>query len=104
MDDFGDALKIHPMGLTIRFEVAPGTSELAVPFRFNSWRKSLEARLTEKATKGKANRQLIEEVAKILGVPENNVTILSGHKSARKILLVTGVDIDHATSCLMRSR
>ena len=67
-----------------------GSSELEVPSGFNPWRRTLEARLTEEPTKGKANRQLVEEVARILGIPERNVEVLSGHKSARKVLLVMG--------------
>ena len=94
--DWKDALVAHPQGFTVRFEVVPGSSRLLVPSGFNPWRKALEARLTEEPTKGKANRQLVEEVARILGIPEKNVEVLSGHKSARKVLLVTGLDPDVA--------
>lgn len=101
MKDSRDALQHHPRGLTIRFDVVPGSSVVEVPSGFNPWRKSLEARLTQEPHKGKANRQLVEEVAKILGVTEKNVEVLSGHKSSRKVLLVVGLDIDRAASCLM---
>lgn len=96
MEDIKEAIKPHPQGLIIQFEVAPGSSELKVPSGFNPWRRTLEARLTEEPTKGKANRQLVEEVARVLGIPERNVEVLSGHKSARKILLVAGLDPDVA--------
>ena len=96
MEDFKEAVKPHPMGLIIQFEVAPGSFELKVPSGFNPWRRTLEARLTEEPNKGKANRQLVKEVARILGVPARNVEVLSGHKSARKVLLVTGLDPDVA--------
>lgn len=102
--DFREALEHHPQGLTIRFDVAPGSSEVEVPSGFNPWRKSLEARLTEEPAMGKANRQLVQEVAKILGVPERNVEVLSGHKSSRKVLLVRGLDVVQAVSCLMRHK
>lgn len=104
MEDFREAVKPHPQGLTIQFEVAPGSSELKVPSGFNPWRRTLEARLTEEPTKGKANRQLVEEVARILGIPEGNVEILGGHKSARKVLLVTGLDPDAAVYRLKRRK
>ena len=96
MEDFREAIKPHPRGLTIQFEVTPGSSKLVVPSGFNPWRRTLEARLTEEPTRGKANRQLVAEVARILGIPERNVEVLSGHKSARKVLLVTGLDQDVA--------
>jgi uncharacterized protein (TIGR00251 family) len=96
VEDFSEAIKPHPRGLTIQFEVTPGSSKLQVPSGFNPWRRTLEARLTEEPNKGKANRQLVEEVARILGTPERNVEVLSGHKSARKVLLVTGLNPDAA--------
>jgi uncharacterized protein (TIGR00251 family) len=96
VEDLKEAIKLHPRGLTIRFEVAPGSSKLEVPSGFNPWRRTLEARLTEEPTRGKANRQLVEEVARILGIPERNVEVLSGHKNSRKVLLVTGLDLDVA--------
>ena len=104
MEDFKEAVKSHPHGLIIQFEVAPGSSELKVPSGFNPWRRTLEARLTEEPTKGKANRQLVEEVARILGVPERNIEVLSGHKSSRKVLLVTGLDQDVAVYRLKSRR
>ncbi len=102
MEDFKEAVKPHPKGLIIQFEVAAGSSELKVPSGFNPWRGTLEARLTEEPTKGKANRQLVEEVARILGIPEKNVEVLSGHKSARKVLLAMGLDPDVAV-CRLNS-
>jgi hypothetical protein len=102
VEDFKEAVKPHPKGLIIQFEVAAGSSELKVPSGFNPWRGTLEARLTEEPTKGKANRQLVEEVARILGIPENHVEVLSGHKSARKVLLAMGLDPDVAV-CRLNS-
>jgi uncharacterized protein (TIGR00251 family) len=100
VNDFKEALSHHPQGLTIRFDVVPGSSIVEVPSGFNPWRKSLEAKLTQEPQQGKANRQLIEEVAKVLGITEKNVEVLSGHKSSRKVLLVLGLDIDQAASRL----
>jgi uncharacterized protein YggU (UPF0235/DUF167 family) len=45
---------------------------------------------------------LVEEVARILGIPEKNVEVLSGHKSARKVLLAMGLDPDVAV-CRLNS-
>lgn len=98
--DFKDAISPHPQGFTVRFEVVPGSSRLVVPSGFNPWRKSLEARLTEEPTKGKANRQLVEAVAGIFSLPGEMVEVLSGHKSGRKVILVRGVSIDRALELL----
>ena len=56
--------------------------------------------MTEEACKGKANRQLVEELARILRISESDIELLSGHKNARKVLLVKGVEKDKAISIL----
>lgn len=98
--DLKDAIQPHPQGVIVRFEVVPGSSILSVPSGFNPWRKSLEAKLTEEPTRGKANRQLVEAVSKLFSLPKGNVEVLSGHKSARKVILVRGIDIDQALTLL----
>lgn len=98
--DFRDAIQSHPKGITIRFDVSAGTTRLIVPSGFNPWRKALLARLTEEPTGGKANRQLISALAEIFGIPEGDVEIMSGQKSARKVLLVKGLDPERALSLL----
>ncbi len=94
--DWKDTLIAHPQGFTVRFEVLPGSSRLQVPSGFNPWRKALEARLTEEPSRGKANRQLVEELARVLGVPERDVEVVSGHKSGRKVLVIRGLSPEEA--------
>ncbi|OPY53921.1 MAG: hypothetical protein A4E48_00541 [Methanosaeta sp. PtaU1.Bin060] len=98
--DLGEAIRPHPQGCTIRFEVAPGSSCLAVPSGFNPWRRALGARLTEQPSRGRANLQLMGEVAKALGIPKDDIEVMSGHKSALKVLLARGVDARQAISLL----
>jgi len=97
-----EAVNPHPLGCIISFEVVPGSSRLAVPSGFNAWRRSIEAHLTEGPSRGRANRQLTEELARKLGISELKVEVLSGHKSARKLLLVKGMTKDEAVSVLMQ--
>lgn len=56
--------------------------------------------MTEEASKGRANRQLVEELARILSISGSDIELLSGHKNARKVLLVKGVEKDKAISIL----
>lgn len=100
MMDQCPAVEPHPLGCIIRFEVVPGSSRLAVPSGFNPWRRSLEARLTEVACKGKANRQLVAELARALSISGSDIELMSGHKNARKVLLVKGVQKDKAVTIL----
>lgn len=98
--DLKDAIQPHPEGIILRFEVVPGSSKLSVPSGFNPWRKSLEAKLTEEPTRGRANRQLVGAVSDLFSLPKGNVEVLSGHKNARKVLLVRGIDVDQAIAIL----
>ena len=91
-----EAIDPHPRGVLIRFDVAPGSTSLLVPTGFNPWRKALEAKLTEKPTKGKANLQLERALAEIFGIGADRVQVAAGLKSSRKVVLVIGVDADEA--------
>ena len=97
-----EAIKPHPLGCIISFEVVPGSSRLAAPSGFNPWRRSMKANLTEEPSQGRANRQLMEELARTLSISRLKVEVLSGHKSARKLLLVKGMAKDEAVSALMQ--
>ena len=98
--DSVQAIDPHPSGCIIRFEVVPGSSRLAVPSGFNPWRRSLEARLTEEPTRGRANRQLVGELAMTLGVPASQIQVIKGEKSGRKLLLVKGIEKETAVSII----
>jgi len=98
--DLCEAVKPHPLGCIISFDVVPGSSRLAVPSGFNLWRKSIEAHLTEEPSRGRANRQLMEELAKTLNIAQQKVEVLSGHKNARKLLLVKGMAKEEVVSAL----
>ena len=98
--DICQAVKPHPLGCVICFEVVPGSSRLAVPSGFNPWRRSIEAHLTEEPSRGRANRQLIEELARTLCISELKVEVVGGHKSARKLLLVKSMTKDEAVFAL----
>jgi uncharacterized protein len=98
--DLCEAIKPHPHGCTISFEVVPGSTRLAVPSGFNPWRRSIEAHLTEEPARGRANRQLTEELARTLCISALNIVVLSGHKSARKLILIKGMGKDQAVVAL----
>ncbi|TRZ68287.1 MAG: DUF167 domain-containing protein [Methanothrix sp.] len=99
-NQIGEAVGKHPEGVTIRFEVVPGASKLSIPSGFNPWRQSLEAKLTEMPTRGKANAQLTRELASILKIPGDRVVVIGGQKSSRKTVLVKGADVENVMACL----
>ncbi len=100
--NISEAVKPHPRGCTISFEVVPGSSQLAVPSGYNLWRRSVEAHLTEEPSRGRANRQLAEELARTLGISEAEISVLCGQKSAKKLLLVKGMTPDEVVLAIMQ--
>ena len=83
-----DAVREGGDGVLIDIEVTPGTKTVKVPSGYNPWRKRIEVRLTREAQKGKANQQLIRELSGILGIKENDVTIISGHTAHKKTVCI----------------
>ena len=52
----------------------------------------LSVRVTAPPERGKANRAVIELLARTLGVPKRNVTISLGAASRRKVALIEGLE------------
>ncbi len=102
-DQIREAIASHPKGVLIRFEVAPGSSRLLVPSGYNPWRRSIEAKLTERPTKGKANHQLEGAIADLFGISAERVQVTAGMKSSRKVVLVLGIDAEEAEMRLTSS-
>lgn len=103
MKTLDDAIERHPDGVVLHIDVIPGSSELVVPAGFNAWRGSIEVRLTERADKGKANRQLLQEISRAFGLTQSDVEIVSGHRSQRKVVLMRGIDAESVLAALRRS-
>ena len=62
----------------------------------------MEARLTEEPIKGRANRQLIEELARTLGISEQKIEVMSGQKNSKKTILVKGIVRDEVFKVLAK--
>jgi len=95
-----DAVRKSPEGVLIDIEVTPGTKTTQVPSGYNTWRKRIEVRLSEAAQKGKANQQLLELLASVLGVKVSDVTLVSGPTTHRKTVHVRGIDMEHVVELL----
>jgi|GEM_PF-2121164 len=98
-----DAVERHPDGVILHIDVLPGSSELVIPAGFNAWRGSIEIRLTERADHGRANRQLLQELARAFGLSQGDVEIMSGHRSHRKVVLMRGIDAGSVLEALRRA-
>lgn len=60
----------------------------------------LKVRLTSPPAEGAANKLCGDFFAKKLGVAKGEVTLISGHKSRHKRLLIRGVTTDEVTNVL----
>lgn len=97
-----DAIRESGAGITIDFEVTPGSKTLCVPGEYNEWRKRIEVKLTEKAQKGKANMQLIHQLSELFGLSKSSISITAGAKSSQKTVYVEGISRNRAEEFLLK--
>lgn len=95
---FKDAIKVLDFGICVNIEVTPGSKILSVPSGYNEWRKRIEVNLTKNATKGKANEQLVESLARLFGISGSEVFISSGVTNSKKSVILKGVSLEKAIS------
>jgi uncharacterized protein (TIGR00251 family) len=94
-----DALRTVPEGVTIHVEVSPSSRYSGVS-GYNAWRHTLCIKLTEHAQKGKANEQLVRYLALLFNKPVNDVQLISGQTSTRKVVLLRNIDIEEVETVI----
>lgn len=95
---FEDAIKLLDSGVCVDLEITPGSKILSVPSGYNEWRKRIEVNLTKNAIKGKANEQLVENLARLFGISGSEIFISSGVTSSKKSVILKGVSLEKAIS------
>lgn len=75
-------------GVVIKVKVTPNSSRNAVL----DTPDLLTVKLTSPPVEGKANKELLRFLAKTMHVAPSSITIVRGHSSREKTLLVSGVD------------
>lgn len=90
-------LQQHDTGTVLPIKALPGSSK-------NELRGIHDGRLkvcvTQIAEKGKANKAIIRFIASILDLPRGDVSIVSGHSSNEKQLLLKNINPQDVTSQL----
>jgi uncharacterized protein (TIGR00251 family) len=86
---------IHPTsdGIVIDIRVIPRAGRSGIAGTRDG---ALLVRLTAPPVEGAANAELVEVIAKALGVPKRSVTIVSGERSRQKRVGVVGVSASDA--------
>ena len=82
-------LNSHPDGVLLPVRAQPGASSSGIRGEHNG---RLKVAVTQVAEKGKANKALIEVVAKGLGLKRSQIALISGDAQREKVLLVRGID------------
>ena len=72
--------------LNIKVEPRSSRSEIVGPYG-----ESLKVKLTSPPVEGKANKELIEVLAKGFGIAKKNIEIVSGQSSKNKVVRLNGV-------------
>lgn len=74
--------------LTIKIKVEPRSSRAGIVGPYGD---ALKVKLTSPPVEGKANRELIELLAKEFGIHKKDIEIVSGQSSKNKIVKLYGV-------------
>jgi len=73
--------------LILKIKVEPRSSRAGVIGQYGD---SLKVKLTSPPVEGRANKELIEILAKQFGVHKRNIEIISGHSSKNKLVKLHG--------------
>jgi len=82
----------HEDGVLIRVFLKPGSPRLKCPSGIEE--EFIVVEVSSPPVGGKANRELVRALAKLLGVSSSNVSIVKGIKNRSKVVRVSGVSID----------
>lgn len=74
--------------LTIKIKVEPRSSKSGIVGPYGD---ALKVKLTSPPVEGKANKELIEVLAKAFGVAKKDIEIISGESSKNKIIKLRSV-------------
>lgn len=80
-------------GLSLAVWVTPGASRSEIAGVADG---RLRLRLAASAHEGKANAELVVFMARLLGVPRRDVSLVAGASGRRKLLRVHGLELDEA--------
>ena len=83
ISSFREAIEECCGGSIIHIKVKIGKRNM-FPLAFDKWRRRIEIEVNEKPEGGKANKKILETIAKFFGLDNNSVKIEYGSKSREK--------------------
>jgi len=91
-------IREHEEGVTINVRVIPGSSRNALS---QDRPDCLSVKLTAPPVEGRANKELVKFLGKILRVAPSAITLLRGQASKNKVLLIRGVEVAYVHDKIM---
>ena len=92
-----EVVSSHPRGVTISLHVQPKASRTEVVGRVGD---SLKLRVAAPPVEGAANDEIVRWLSRLLRVPKSSIEIVSGDRSRKKVVLVTGIGTDEVLTAL----
>ena len=86
-------------GVVLRLQAVPGSRRNAILGIRNG---ALRVSVTQVAEKGKANKALVDVLAKQLGLRKSQITIVAGETTARKQVFVDAMTVSELVKCIDR--
>lgn len=99
--DISGAITETSDGIIVTVDVTTGSKRAVVPAGYNKWRSAIICRVSAAPIAGKANKEICKEFASVLGISEQQVTIVSGHTSTKKRVLISNLDMNVLTKRLL---
>jgi len=90
-------IKQRDNGVTFAVKVAPGRSGSGI---VGLWGSSLKINIAAAPEKGKANRELVNLLAKLLGKEKSAITIVRGIHNRAKVIHVNEMNPEQLCGCL----
>lgn len=90
-------LQQHPDGIVFKVRVHAGARTNALHGEHDG---ALKITVTQAPEKGKANKAIVELLAKQLGLRKSQIEILAGHTAAQKQVLVRDISLEELNRVL----
>jgi uncharacterized protein (TIGR00251 family) len=86
-------LREIPGGVQLQLHVQPGASRTGIAGMHGD---ALKIRVAAPPTEGRANRELLEYLAELLGVAVARLSLVKGQSDRRKTVIVSGIELEDA--------
>jgi uncharacterized protein (TIGR00251 family) len=80
-----------PGGVQLQLHVQPGASRTGIAGLHGD---ALKVRITAPPADGRANRELLDFLAEVLGVARSRIALVKGESGRRKTVIVQGIELE----------